>query len=438
MLQYKDPLDEAVGDSRSAEVKSGDLEVDAWYSEVSVEPVLGDDGSDSVRDYLRSAGRHRLLVHEEELRLGHAVQTWMLLKELREQTRLDRGREPSPAELGAHIYERLSTLFDLASALATVSGVRGEEVSPATLLSLPELRQTLDSPLTPQSSAALAEVTGKPEEENAEAFKALSKLSLLLPQDIIERLRDERLHDEGLTALHGGAVSLLEPYEPSLLRWWDGVEGAGAQASERLTRSNLRLVVSVAKRYVGRGLPLLDLIQEGNLGLMRATEKYDPHRGFKFSTYATWWIRQGVTRALADQSRTIRLPVHIVEKLQHLNKAERELVKVLGREPTKAEISEALDWDIASVDDMRTRRRHTVSLDAPVGAEEESAIEDFVEDTSSLTPEELAVQQLTREGVLQAVGELPPRLGLVLQLRFGLIDQRARTLEEVGRELGVT
>lgn len=233
-----------------------------------------------------------------------------------------------------------------------------------------------------------------------------------------------------------GRISLLSLEEETKLS--ERIAAGDEEAKNILAESNLRLVVSIAKRYVGRGMLFLDLIQEGNLGLIKAVEKFDYERGFKFSTYATWWIRQAITRAIADQARTIRIPVHMVETINKLIRVSRQLLQELGRDPKPEEIAKEMDMSVEKVREIMKIAQDPVSLETPIGEEEDSHLGDFIPDEDALAPAEAAAYSLLKDQIEEVLGSLNEREQKVLKLRFGLEDGRARTLEEVGKEFDVT
>ena len=266
-------------------------------------------------------------------------------------------------------------------------------------------------------------------------------------QVVDELVRDKDLYDQLLKEVSMddpvkmylkdiGKVPLLQPEEEIELarQMTDGDE----VAKQKLSEANLRLVVSIAKRYMGRGMQFLDLIQEGNLGLMKAVEKFDYQKGFKFSTYATWWIRQAITRAIADQARTIRIPVHMVETINKLIRVSRKLLQELGREPLPEEIAKEMDIDEARVREIQKIAQDPVSLETPIGEEEDSHLSDFIEDEGSAAPVESVSFIMLKEQLIGVLNTLTPREEKVLRLRYGIDDGRQRTLEEVGKEFNVT
>ena len=277
-----------------------------------------------------------------------------------------------------------------------------------------------------------------------DVYKAINEAGI---QIVDEDARDRELFEQALADVglddpvkmylkDIGRVPLLSAEEEVELA--KRMQENDAAARKRLSEANLRLVVSFAKRYVGRGMLFLDLIQEGNLGLMKAVEKFDYQKGFKFSTYATWWIRQSITRAIADQARTIRIPVHMVETINKLTRVQRMLLQDLGREPTPAEIAEKMGVTEDRVREIQKIAQDPVSLETPIGEEEDSHLGDFIEEEKTATPSESVASTMLKEQLMEILGTLTPREERVLQLRYGIKDGKPRTLEEVGKEFNVT
>ncbi|WP_083496461.1 RNA polymerase sigma factor RpoD [Dehalogenimonas alkenigignens] len=393
---------------------------------------------DPVRMYLHEIGRVPLLNAETEKMLAKKMEEGKRIREIRDACRLRDGHNPTAVET---MVCMLQELVKAAETVALLQQQLGLSVSTNFKEAVfePKLRASIDQEIDQELTKSIAEAQGAPVSQIEQALIDLSLNSELLPKKVLDGIpADTQLSDIDSLVKDPVFLSRLEHYEHQIKNYLDTIEIEAKKAERHLIQANLRLVVSVAKKHIGRGMPLLDLIQEGNIGLIRAVEKFDFHRGFKFSTYATWWIRQAITRAIADQARTIRIPVHMVETINKLLSVSRSLSQKLGREPTPDEIAVEMELPADKVREIAKVSQLPVSLESPIGEEEDSHLGDFIEDQNALPPPDAASRQLLKEQIDSVLGSLTPRERRVLQLRFGLEDGRSRTLEEVGKEFNVT
>jgi RNA polymerase primary sigma factor len=434
VVESPEPLGTARGALNQAETETGAKSVpvaEPWEQQIE-DPVLM---------YLHEIGKVSLLTADDERVLAGKLEDARYLEKIEGLQSEQPDGYPGAVSTTLYLLRHLLAARPVVNILARRFEIDTRDGFILTIRD-PRLRAAIDGVVDPELVKAVTDADGKTELEAGQSLVDLSIESRLLPSELLEGILDgtswSRMKSLTKEPVNPELLSQLHAKDRQLKDHFNDVKKSASEAEKRLIESNLRLVVSVAKKYTGHAIPLLDLIQEGNIGLFRAVAKFEYRKGYKFSTYAHWWIRQSITRSIADQSRTIRIPVHMVEIIHKVYKTLRRLAQEYGREPTSEEIGSAMDIPPEKIAEVLKLSKIPLSLETPVGEDGDSDLRDFVEDRTALPPTEIASQELLKAQLARVLAELSDRERRVLLLRFGLEDDMPRTLEEVGKEFNVT